>query len=227
MRAARQLGRFASQVRPQLAVRLASSLVTKFEDAVAALPMREAVRYTGKNLKWTASELKGFVDAHANALLEHGFVKGDALAVWLPNSAEKHVTLLAAAKIGLKVVDVDPSLSAVADLRQVLSFSACKAIFFEPVSATQDNLLLLRKAIPEFFYCKSDDGHFYCFPAVETNDPPCLFTHAPRQMTTNTARSSTPSTFPHSSISSTPVSTSRQAVSITSTCFFPILSRAL
>jgi len=170
MKAARQLGRFASratQVRPQLAVRLASSLVTKFEDAVAALPMREAVRYTGKNLKWTASELKGFVDAHANALLEHGFVKGDVLAVWLPNSAEKHVTLLAAAKIGLKVVDVDASLSAVADLRQVLSSSACKAIFFEPVSATQDNLLLLRKAIPEFFYCKSDDARtLFCLPVV-------------------------------------------------------------
>ena len=130
-----------------------SSLIKQFETSVASLPMREAVRYTGKNLKWTASEMKHFVDAHANALLEHGFMKGDILGLWLPDSAEKHVTLLAAAKIGLKVVDIDLSVSTVADLRQVLSISACKAIFFEPVSATQDNLLLLRKAIPEFFYC--------------------------------------------------------------------------
>ena len=136
--------------------RAASNLVSRFEDSVAALPMREAVRYTGKNMKWTASEVKGFVDAHANALLEQGFKKGEVLALWVPNSAEKHVTLLAAAKIGLKVVDVDTSLSTVADLRQVLASSACKAIIFEPVSASQDNLLMLRKAIPEFFYCKLD-----------------------------------------------------------------------
>ena len=137
--------------------RAASNLVSRFEESVAALPMREAVRYIGKNMKWTASEVKGFVDAHANALLEQGFKKGEVLALWVsPNSAEKHVTLLAAAKIGLKVVDVDTSLSSVADLRQVLASSACKAIIFEPVSASQDNLLMLRKAIPEFFYCKLD-----------------------------------------------------------------------
>lgn len=138
-------------------VRLASSLVNKFEESVASLPMREAVRYTGKNIKWTASEFKHFADSHANALLEHGFTKGDTLALWLPDSAEKHITLLAAAKIGLKIVDIDVALSSVADLRSVLASTACKAIFFNPVTPTQDNLLLLRKAIPEFFYCK-----FHC-----------------------------------------------------------------
>ena len=33
-------------------------MVAKFEDSVAGLPMREAVRYTTKNLKWTAADVK-------------------------------------------------------------------------------------------------------------------------------------------------------------------------
>lgn len=135
--------------------RAASSLVAKFEDSVSSLPMREAVRYTGKNIKWTAGEVKEFADSHANALLEHGFTKGDTLALWLPDSAEKHITLLAAAKIGIKVVDIDTTLSTVPELRQVLAAASCKALFFEPTTSTQDNLLMLRKAIPEFFYCTS------------------------------------------------------------------------
>ena len=199
--------RFAQGV---ISCRSQSTLITQFEASVASLPQREAVRYTAKNLKWTATEVKHFVDAHANALLEHGFVKGEVLALWLPDSAEKHVTLLAAAKIGLKVVDVDQSLATVADMRKILSTSACKAIFFEPVSKTQDNLLLLRKAIPEFFYCESLPRNFCiidCLPNSLTSNP-----HpTPTQTTTSTARTFTRSTSPASSISCTLALTSRWA----------------
>jgi hypothetical protein len=38
--------------------RLASSLVSKLEESISALPLREAVRYTKKNLKWTAGDIK-------------------------------------------------------------------------------------------------------------------------------------------------------------------------
>jgi hypothetical protein len=63
--------------------------------------------------------------------------------------------LIAAAKIGLKVVDVNPSdLATVADVRSFLKVASPKAIIFQPVSDTQDNLMLLRKSIPEFFYCE-------------------------------------------------------------------------
>jgi hypothetical protein len=45
----------------------ASSFVTKFDESVNALPLRETVRYTEKNMKWTAgdflvSQLTLFVD---------------------------------------------------------------------------------------------------------------------------------------------------------------------
>jgi len=33
-----------------------STFVAKFDDSITRLPMREAVRYTEKNMKWTASD---------------------------------------------------------------------------------------------------------------------------------------------------------------------------
>jgi len=62
--------------------------------------------------------------------------------------------MLAAVKAGMKVVEIDSSISSVQDLREALKLANCKAIYFEPVTETQDNLLLLRKAIPEFYHCK-------------------------------------------------------------------------
>jgi len=150
------IGAFPSQrtaVSPvAMFARHASALVTQFEKAVASLPEREAVRYTDKNMKWTAANVKMYADAHANALLEHGFQFGDTVGVWLPDGAEKHITLLAAAQMGMKVVDFDPKISTVADLRAALGQAQCRALFFDPVNATQDKLLLLRKAIPEFYH---------------------------------------------------------------------------
>jgi hypothetical protein len=119
------------------------------------------VRYTAKNMKWTASEFNAYANAHANALADHGFATGDTIAVWLPDAAEKHVTLLAAAKLGLKVVEINPAISTVADMRAVLKQAQAKALFFEPVNASQNNLLLLRKAIPELFYYDDSHGQWF------------------------------------------------------------------
>lgn len=160
--AARRLGVSGSS-------RAASTLVSQFSASVSSLPAREAVRYTEKNLKWTAEEFAGYVDAHANALLEQGFASGEVIGVWLPDSPEKHVTLMAAAKMGLLVVDFD-EVSTVEDLRAILGSAAIKALFFEPTNETQDNLLLLRKAIPEFFYYDDSHGqqfHSKHFPSLQ------------------------------------------------------------
>ena len=61
---------------------------------------------------------------------------------------------MAAAKIGLKVYDIDTKISSVTNVREFLAASQCKMIYFEPVNEFQDNLKILRKSIPELFYCK-------------------------------------------------------------------------
>ena len=65
---------------------------------------------------------------------------------------------------------MDTSISTVADIRASLSSSQCKAIFFEPQTETQDNLLLLRKSIPEFFDYDDEHGqsfHSKHWPALQ------------------------------------------------------------
>jgi hypothetical protein len=143
-----------------VAVRSASSLISGFERTVNDLPMREAMRYTEKNLKWSAAEFKQFVDSQANGLIDVGFMKGETIAVWMKDGAEKDVTFMAAAKAGLKLIEA-PSEMTVPQLRQFLALAPFKAIYFTPVTATQDCLLQLRKAIPEFF--DYDDTHGQLF----------------------------------------------------------------
>ena len=56
--------------------------------------------------------------------------------------------------MGLTVYDIDTKISDVGDVRAFLAASECKMIVFPPKTETQDNLRLLRYAIPELFYCK-------------------------------------------------------------------------
>jgi hypothetical protein len=150
--------------------RLASSMVSSINAAVASLPMREAVRYTAGNVKVSAEEFNNYADAHANALHEYGFVKGNSIAVWMKDSMEKHVTLLAAAKLGLKVVEFDASIATKEDLRSALGVAAVKSVIFDPVTESTDQLLLLRQAIPELFHYDDTMGqpfHSKYFPELK------------------------------------------------------------
>ena len=64
------------------------------------------------------------------------------------------------------MAELDPAIDNVADLRNALKLANCKAIFFDPVTETQDNLLLLRKAIPEFYECKTHQFYRHSFSHI-------------------------------------------------------------
>mmetsp|Transcript_14567 Transcript_14567/g.29729 ORF Transcript_14567/g.29729 Transcript_14567/m.29729 type:complete len:353 (-) Transcript_14567:1255-2313(-) len=79
----------------------------------ASSPLKEAVKFweTGhdRSMAWSFSDLDYQADRLARGLLELGLAKGDQVGVWLPFGApEMTVTLLAAAKIGVVVVIIDP-----------------------------------------------------------------------------------------------------------------------
>lgn len=56
--------------------------------------------------------------------------------------------------MGVTVYDIDSKISNVSDIRAALVASRCKMIIFPPKTESQDNLRLLRYAVPELFYCK-------------------------------------------------------------------------
>lgn len=63
--------------------------------------------------------------------------------------------MMAAAKAGIKVADIDLELTDIADIRAWLAASECKSLYFDLEIGSHDTMTLLRKAIPEFFHCKS------------------------------------------------------------------------
>lgn len=143
-----------------VASRGVSSLITKFEKAVADLPHREAIRYKDKNIKWTASNIDQLVDGHANVMLEpdYQFTPGTCLIHWMPDGREKHITSMAAAKLGLKIFDMDTAIDSVQHIRACLAEADCRMIVFDPEN---DRLNLLRKAIPEFYHYNDSNGQWF------------------------------------------------------------------
>mmetsp|Transcript_31986 Transcript_31986/g.23646 ORF Transcript_31986/g.23646 Transcript_31986/m.23646 type:complete len:258 (+) Transcript_31986:103-876(+) len=141
--------------------RFASSLVTKFDKSVESLPLREAVRYVSIKQKLTAKDFLDSAESHANALLDHGFKKDDVLAMWSVDGMEKDFTKMAAAKAGMRFVDIDPSITDIASIREFLKISQVKALYFFPHHDDKDFPMLLRKAIPELFYYDNSEGQFF------------------------------------------------------------------
>ncbi len=64
---------------------------------------------------------------------------------------------MAAAKVGLVVIDIDTNITAVPQVREALDISQATLILFdtEPKDDDSDRLMLLRKSIPEFYECKN------------------------------------------------------------------------
>ena len=118
--------------------RLMSTLINKLSVSVNELPMREAIRYKEKNMKFTATQLLDHVTSHAAGLLEWGVAPGDTIGLWLPDKVEKHVSLLSCAMIGCKVADIDSSITSVSEVRQALGLAPIKVLVFDPVSVDID-----------------------------------------------------------------------------------------
>jgi hypothetical protein len=62
--------------------------------------------------------------------------------------------MLAAAKLGIRIAELDHRMTEIAEIRDFLKASNCKMIVFHPTTDDADYLMLLRKAIPEFYHCE-------------------------------------------------------------------------
>jgi fatty-acyl-CoA synthase len=70
---------------------------------------REALVSSPQGLRWTWRELAARTDALASGFLALGLEPGDRIGIWSPNCAEWVLTQLAAARIGLILVTINPA----------------------------------------------------------------------------------------------------------------------
>ncbi len=124
--------------------RSASSLVDKLNGLVVELPLKDSFTFSKHDRKWTREEVSKHSEALAAGLLDLGCKPGDKMALWLPDYAEKVACQLAAARIGMIVVSVNPSSSSMEAFSTVLGDTNPRIVFIQDGHANN-----LKEAIPE------------------------------------------------------------------------------
>src|SRR6266700_1068941 len=99
-------------------------------------PAKEALVYScypefggALDIRWTYAEYRERVNAVAHGLMALGLNKGDHIAIWAANLPEWPLIQLAAAKIGLVLVTINPILRA-AEVEYILKQGDVAALFF-------------------------------------------------------------------------------------------------
>jgi fatty-acyl-CoA synthase len=103
-----------------------------FDKTVATYPDNPALISRHQNIRLTYRELQAQVDQCAKSFLALGFQKGQRVGIWSPNRAEWCIVQFATSKIGVILVNINPSYRS-HELEYVLQQSGCSAI----VTATQ------------------------------------------------------------------------------------------
>jgi fatty-acyl-CoA synthase len=109
----------------------------QFADADALIAPAQGVR-----LSYRA--LRNEVDRIARGFLSLGLVRGDRLGIWSANRAEWVLTQLAAARIGLVLVTLNPAYR-VLEIRHALRLSGCRAVVAQQAHKTSRYHDMLRE----------------------------------------------------------------------------------
>lgn len=110
-------------------LRSASTLGDAISRVAAEHPKREVLRVPHQEITWSAGDFETQTNALAAGLLEIGYKRGTTLAVWIGNETEHLCAVVAAARVGCVVVDIDPEAS-VSDVAGVLKAENCRGLMF-------------------------------------------------------------------------------------------------
>lgn len=101
-----------------------------------------------KSLRWTYQTLLAHAIALSHGLRDLGMVRGDRLAVCMPNNSAYAVIQWATALSGIILVTINPSYKA-QEFVQALRQTGTKALFIVPWTKSSNFVELLRKTLPE------------------------------------------------------------------------------
>ncbi|MFT4566730.1 MAG: fatty-acyl-CoA synthase [Saprospiraceae bacterium] len=124
-----------------------------FDQSVSEFPDHEAVVSIHQSIRLTYSELKSKVDQCARALIALEIEKGDRVGIWSPNCVEWLIVQIATAKIGVILVNINPSYR-LHELEYALHQSGCKAIVAAGNFKHSDYSQMIRDLVPEIMESK-------------------------------------------------------------------------
>jgi len=120
----------------------------QFDLTVSRYPDNPALISRHQHIHWTYRELQEQVNQCAKALLHLGIQKGERVGIWAPNCAEWVITQFATSKIGVILVNINPSYR-LHELEYVLNQSGCSAIVIASAFKTSNYTEMLATLAPE------------------------------------------------------------------------------
>jgi fatty-acyl-CoA synthase len=116
--------------------------------AVAGGPNGPALVVPHQSLRYTFLELDAEVERVARGFIAYGLKPGERVGIWAPNCAEWVLTMFAAARAGLILVNINPAYRS-SELEFALSIVGCRALVFAAEFKGSDYAAMLRALIPE------------------------------------------------------------------------------
>ena len=116
--------------------------------AAAEHPTRPALVVTHQSMRFTYAELDREVERVARGMIARGLEPGERIGIWAPNCTEWVLTMFAAARAGLILVNLNPAYRTV-ELDFALRLVGCRALVFAPRFKSSDYAGMLQSLIPE------------------------------------------------------------------------------
>lgn len=136
-------------------------------NAAIQSPDREALISCHQGIRLTYRELDEQSDRFAKGLLQLGLEPGDRIGIWSPNNVEWIITMYAAAKLGLVLVNVNPAYRPI-ELEYALNKVGCKALVMADRFKTSLYPDMLCELAPEVPTSERGELKSVNLPALET-----------------------------------------------------------
>jgi len=133
--------------------------------AVEEGPDRAALIVPHQSVRFTFAQFDREVERVARGMLACGLEPGERIGIWAPNCTEWLLTMFAAARAGLVLVNINPAYRTT-ELEFALRLVGCRALVFAPRFRGSDYTAMLHTLIPELRDCSS--GRLFCaaFPEL-------------------------------------------------------------
>jgi len=134
-------------------------------EAATRFPQRDAIVVRHQGIRLSFGEFDRRVDAVARGLLASGLERGERIGIWAPNCAEWVLTMFAAARAGLILVNINPAYR-LTELEFALRQVGCRTLIFAPSFKTSNYLSMLRELIPELEHARTGALNATRFPEL-------------------------------------------------------------
>ncbi len=127
---------------------LEQTIPARLAETVARFGAREAAVFCAEGTRLTWREFADEIDRLAAGLLALGIGRGDRVGIWSPNRREWLLTQFATARIGVVLVNINPSYR-LYELEYALNKVGCRALITAAVFKSSDYLGMIRELAPE------------------------------------------------------------------------------